>query len=373
VDPDLQADEARRAQRRRVAIRPLERAPTRSHGGRPARPARLRRGRCAASRRAVRGARARRHRSARRRDHRPVRGRDACEHPRAPGRHLPVVGGARSRRRQPDRHRLRDHRRPRRRRDHRRLRGHLAGQPVGHQRRQELHPRLHDVHGTVGPEPRHPEQPRQSRPDQGRGTRRVDRQRPAAPARHRPARGRHVPPQRPAEGARPDPARRRDGGGVGRGVDDAGQREPRRRQPVHHGDVHLRRRGRCPLREAWARCLLVPDGCVGGADRGRGSVGADPVPREVAAARIGRRRPPDGWARPGRRVLRRDLDAVAAERGDEPARRAAPGVFGGEPGAPGAFLVNGEPVRTQARITLQPDDVVRLELPGGGGYGTPDR
>ena len=26
----------------------------------------------------------------------------------------------------------------------------------------------------------------------------------------------------------------------------------------------------------------------------------------------------------------------------------------------------------QARITLQPSDVVRLELPGGGGYGSPD-
>ncbi|MEV7012081.1 hydantoinase B/oxoprolinase family protein [Streptosporangium sp. NPDC051022] len=47
------------------------------------------------------------------------------------------------------------------------------------------------------------------------------------------------------------------------------------------------------------------------------------------------------------------------------------GVFGGEAGATGRFLVNGEPVRTQARITLQPGDVVRLELPGGGGYGTP--
>ncbi|MGW4201893.1 hydantoinase B/oxoprolinase family protein [Streptomyces sp. NPDC004726] len=47
------------------------------------------------------------------------------------------------------------------------------------------------------------------------------------------------------------------------------------------------------------------------------------------------------------------------------------GVFGGGAGATGRFLVNGEPVRTQARITLQPGDVVRLELPGGGGYGSP--
>ena len=48
------------------------------------------------------------------------------------------------------------------------------------------------------------------------------------------------------------------------------------------------------------------------------------------------------------------------------------GVFGGEPGAAGSFRINGEAVTTQARVTLQPDDVVRLELPGGGGYGSPE-
>ena len=47
------------------------------------------------------------------------------------------------------------------------------------------------------------------------------------------------------------------------------------------------------------------------------------------------------------------------------------GLRGGQPGQAGRFLVNGEPVTTQARITLQPGDVVRLELPGGGGYGSP--
>ena len=40
------------------------------------------------------------------------------------------------------------------------------------------------------------------------------------------------------------------------------------------------------------------------------------------------------------------------------------------PPAAGAFSVNGEAVRTQARITLQAADVVRLDLPGGGGYGS---
>ena len=45
------------------------------------------------------------------------------------------------------------------------------------------------------------------------------------------------------------------------------------------------------------------------------------------------------------------------------------GLFGGERGAVGPFTVNGEPVRTQKRIDLHSGDVVRLELPGGGGYG----
>ncbi len=48
------------------------------------------------------------------------------------------------------------------------------------------------------------------------------------------------------------------------------------------------------------------------------------------------------------------------------------GIFGGEAGASGNFTVNGNKVETQARITLQPDDVVRLDLPGGGGYGAPN-
>lgn len=61
------------------------------------------------------------------------------------------------------------------------------------------------------------------------------------------------------------------------------------------------------------------------------------------------------------------LNAVTSRLAEAPQ-----GLFGGEPGAVGRFSVNGEPVTTQARITLQPSDVVRLDLPGGGGYGEPD-
>lgn len=45
------------------------------------------------------------------------------------------------------------------------------------------------------------------------------------------------------------------------------------------------------------------------------------------------------------------------------------GLFGGQPGTAGSFSVNSEPVRTQRKMDLQPGDLVRLELPGGGGYG----
>jgi N-methylhydantoinase B len=61
------------------------------------------------------------------------------------------------------------------------------------------------------------------------------------------------------------------------------------------------------------------------------------------------------------------LNAVTSRLSEPPQ-----GLFGGEPGAAGSFKVNGEPVETQARMTLGGADVVRLELPGGGGYGRPD-
>ena len=49
------------------------------------------------------------------------------------------------------------------------------------------------------------------------------------------------------------------------------------------------------------------------------------------------------------------------------------GIFGGDAGSAGSFEVNGESVVTQARLTLQPGDQVRLDLPGGGGYGNGEK
>jgi N-methylhydantoinase B len=48
------------------------------------------------------------------------------------------------------------------------------------------------------------------------------------------------------------------------------------------------------------------------------------------------------------------------------------GIFGGEAGESGNFTVNDESVRTQARVALKSGDRVRLDLPGGGGYGAVD-
>ena len=51
-------------------------------------------------------------------------------------------------------------------------------------------------------------------------------------------------------------------------------------------------------------------------------------------------------------------------------RRHAPrGVQGGDDGAAGRNLLNGEPLPAKCRRTLAPGDVVTIETPGGGGYG----
>jgi N-methylhydantoinase B len=68
----------------------------------------------------------------------------------------------------------------------------------------------------------------------------------------------------------------------------------------------------------------------------------------------------------------RELEALAtmsysviAER-----RRHAPkGAGGGEDGAPGRSLLNGEELPSKVAGTLEPGDRLRIETPGGGGQG----
>jgi N-methylhydantoinase B len=50
-------------------------------------------------------------------------------------------------------------------------------------------------------------------------------------------------------------------------------------------------------------------------------------------------------------------------------RHAPPGAEGGEDGATGHDLLNGEPVPAKTEGELRPGDRLRIETPGGGGYG----
>jgi N-methylhydantoinase B len=52
---------------------------------------------------------------------------------------------------------------------------------------------------------------------------------------------------------------------------------------------------------------------------------------------------------------------------------AAPGLAGGQPGAPGAVLVNGEAVDPKRQHVVPPGGTVELHTPGGGGHGPPER
>jgi N-methylhydantoinase B len=80
----------------------------------------------------------------------------------------------------------------------------------------------------------------------------------------------------------------------------------------------------------------------------------------------GRRRGGDGVVR--------ELEALAEMRYSlitERRRHPPPGADGGEPGARGRNLVNGEELPAKASGTLRPGDRLRIETPGGGGHGGP--
>jgi N-methylhydantoinase B len=51
-------------------------------------------------------------------------------------------------------------------------------------------------------------------------------------------------------------------------------------------------------------------------------------------------------------------------------RHAAAGAAGGGPGAPGRTILNGASLPPKATARLEAGDVLRLETPGGGGWGT---
>jgi N-methylhydantoinase B len=68
----------------------------------------------------------------------------------------------------------------------------------------------------------------------------------------------------------------------------------------------------------------------------------------------------------------RELETLAEMRYSlitERRRHPPPGADGGEPGAPGRNLLNGDELEPKQSGTLEPGDRLRIETPGGGGYG----
>ena len=79
----------------------------------------------------------------------------------------------------------------------------------------------------------------------------------------------------------------------------------------------------------------------------------------------GRHRGGDGVARE-LRVLEACRLSIISER-----RRHAPqGERGGDPGAVGRNLLNGAELPGKVTVALEADDVVTIETPGGGGFGS---
>jgi N-methylhydantoinase B len=80
----------------------------------------------------------------------------------------------------------------------------------------------------------------------------------------------------------------------------------------------------------------------------------------------GRYRGGDGVVRELRALERCRLSVVSERRKHAPA-----GAAGGDRGAPGRNLLNGEPLPAKVDVDLDAGDVLTVETPGGGGYGPP--
>jgi N-methylhydantoinase B len=85
----------------------------------------------------------------------------------------------------------------------------------------------------------------------------------------------------------------------------------------------------------------------------------------LASGGAGRRRGGDGVVRELRVLEACRLSLLTERRTHAPA-----GANGGESGQPGRNLVNGRHVPAKATLDLEAGDVVRIETPGGGGYGS---
>ena len=53
-------------------------------------------------------------------------------------------------------------------------------------------------------------------------------------------------------------------------------------------------------------------------------------------------------------------------------KRGPYGLYGGADGARGVNNINGEPIAAKGSHELKAGDLIRIETPGGGGWGTTD-
>ena len=83
-----------------------------------------------------------------------------------------------------------------------------------------------------------------------------------------------------------------------------------------------------------------------------------------ASGGAGRRRGGDGVVRELEALEPMDYSLITERR-----RHAPPGAEGGEPGAPGRNLLNGDELPPKAAGSLRAGDRLRIETPGGGGHG----
>jgi N-methylhydantoinase B len=83
---------------------------------------------------------------------------------------------------------------------------------------------------------------------------------------------------------------------------------------------------------------------------------------------VGRRGGGDGTVRDVEALVPMGFTLITERR-----RRAPRGRDGGEDGAPGRNLLNGRPLPSKAAGELRAGNRLRIETPGGGGYGTPPR
>ena len=112
--------------------------------------------------------------------------------------------------------------------------------------------------------------------------------------------------------------------GSGCGLDDAGQRLPSRREPLHHRHVHLRRGRGGAGHQARAVGLLVPHRSGGGAGGGCGGFGTHPFPPQGTAGGIRWRRPPARRRWSDHRVRGGHRPGMAVERCHQPPHRGSP-------------------------------------------------